>query len=498
MIILAFIFIFGGLATFGAHYIGPVLRHRSIAMLEEKFHADVELKDMDVSIYPRLRLKGAGLALRHQGRTDVPPLISIDEFSAEAGLRGIFGRPWTIERIRLKGLKITIPPRTEKKSRDWSKVRDIPVLVHELDSQDASLTTLPKVPGKSPRVFEIHHLVMHEVGLHRPASFAVQLKNALPPGEIDANGRFGPWAPDDPGQTPLGADYTFANADLGVFKGIRGTLSSNGKFGGVLEEISVEGETTTPNFTVNIGGHPVNLKTLFEATVDGTNGNTLLHPVRAQFLHTTIVASGDVVRRPKLNGRTIELDVTVDKGRIEDLMRLAVKKDPPPLTGNVTLHTKFELPPGQGDLTERLNLTGTFGVHQAAFTSSEVSQKIKTLSRKGLGKPKDENAGDDISDLRGHFALDAGTITFRGLNFAVEGAQVQLDGTYRLEDEQLDFHGKLLLQAKLSQTTTGYKSWLLKMVDPFFRKDGQTVIPIKVTGTRDRPSFGLDLHRKKR
>jgi len=83
-------------------------------------------------------------------------------------------------------------------------------------------------------------------------------------------------------------------------------------------------------------------------------------------------------------------------------------------------------------------------------------------------------------------------ITFRRLSFEVEGAAVQLTGTYALKTELLEFHGKLVLDAKLSETTTGFKSILLKPVDPFFRKEGKTVLPIKITGARDKPSFGLD------
>jgi hypothetical protein len=56
----------------------------------------------------------------------------------------------------------------------------------------------------------------------------------------------------------------------------------------------------------------------------------------------------------------------------------------------------------------------------------------------------------------------------------------------------------LRMQAKLSQTMTGFKSWLLKPVDPFFSKGGAgAVLPIKITGTRQNPSFGLELRRKK-
>jgi hypothetical protein len=44
---------------------------------------------------------------------------------------------------------------------------------------------------------------------------------------------------------------------------------------------------------------------------------------------------------------------------------------------------------------------------------------------------------------------------------------------------------------------TGFKSVLLKVVDPFFRqKDGTgSVIPIKISGSRSAPQFGLDTSR---
>jgi hypothetical protein len=49
------------------------------------------------------------------------------------------------------------------------------------------------------------------------------------------------------------------------------------------------------------------------------------------------------------------------------------------------------------------------------------------------------------------------------------------------------------MDAKLSQTTTGFKSVFMRLVDPFFRKNGKTVLPIKISGNLNQPSFGLDL-----
>jgi len=259
----------------------------------------------------------------------------------------------------------------------------------------------------------------------------------------------------------------------------------------------VQGETTTPDFTLSIAGHPMMLKTTYRATVDGTNGDTLLHPVIAHFLNTTLVCNGGVVKAHEGPGREIVLDVATDHARLEDLMRLAVKSKGAMLTGSVRLTTKFDLPPGKSEIVDRLRLDGQFGIGGAQFANADIREKIEGLSRRGQGKPEDDDAGSAVSELKGNFLLRDAQMTFRHLSFGVTGARVELAGVYGLRDEKLDFHGTLHLQAKLSQTITGFKSFLLKPFDPLFRKNGVTVLPIKVTGTRDQPSFGLDFHRKK-
>ncbi len=57
--------------------------------------------------------------------------------------------------------------------------------------------------------------------------------------------------------------------------------------------------------------------------------------------------------------------------------------------------------------------------------------------------------------------------------------------------------GELDTDAKISQMTTGVKSFFLKAVDPFFEKKGHgAVLPIKITGTAQQPNYALDLHHK--
>ena len=136
------------LTVTGIHLSNPYLHKKVVEMLQEKFHANVELKEFHVYLFPGARIEGAGLALRHEGRTEVPPLISINEFSAAAGILGLLGKPWKISQVKLKGLVIQIPPKGERQKQDWSKTRNMPVLIGEIVSDDAELRLLPKSADK--------------------------------------------------------------------------------------------------------------------------------------------------------------------------------------------------------------------------------------------------------------------------------------------------------------------------------------------------------------
>jgi len=80
----------------------------------------------------------------------------------------------------------------------------------------------------------------------------------------------------------------------------------------------------------------------------------------------------------------------------------------------------------------------------------------------------------------------------------VPGATIVLNGTYNLRGEDLDFNGHLRMQAKLSQTVTGAKSFFLKAVDPFYAKNGAgSVLSISISGKRDSPTIGVSVFHKK-
>jgi hypothetical protein len=311
-------------------------------------------------------------------------------------------------------------------------------------------------------------------------------------------GSFGPWQKDDPGLTPISGEYTFSNADLGVFHAIAGTLDSTGKFAGVLRRIEVHGETRTPRFRL-AGGNPVPLNTRFDSIVDGTSGDTELQPVRAMLGDTPIEARGRVIRPEGAKARSVVLDVAVRKGRIEDLVRLAVKASEPFLRGAIDLRTKMQILPLPGRAVgERLVLDGSFYMDRSQFMGGSVQQKIDMLSRRAQGQPKNEEISDVFSSLRGGFSLRDDDLQFSELVFQVPGAAIHLHGGYGIDSEQIDLHGVARLHAKVSETMTGWKRILLKPLDPLLSKSGAgTLLPIRVGGTRSSPQFGLELGRRK-
>ena len=152
-----------------------------------------------------------------------------------------------------------------------------------------------------------------------------------------------------------------------------------------------------------------------------------------------------------------------------------------------------------------MKLEGNFRIPAAHFTNGKIQGKIDLLSKvsQGVKHAAPDHAAADragkvvSSDLMGRFALSQGILTFSYLHFLIPGTHADLTGQYSLDGNTFDFHGMLRLDARLSQMTTGWKSKLLRPIDPFFEKDGAgTEIPFKISGTREAPRFGLDFRGK--
>jgi hypothetical protein len=281
--------------------ITPYVRDQGVAALNARFASQVELASLQVSLFPRPAILGEGLTLRHNGRTDVPPLLTVPSFAASAGLLGLRDTPLRLNTIELEGLDIRIPPGGMNRRQGQAALEDVSpmtppparpaasrtpsprLLIDRLVSRAATLEIASNDPAKLPRRFEIRDLEMLGLGEASGSSFRASLTNPKPHGLIDAEGTFGPWQSEEPRLTPIRGAYLFGSANLDTIKGIGGTLSSAGSYQGVLERIAVSGHTETPDFVIDLAGQPVPLTTRFEAVVDGTNGNTWLERVEPGF-----------------------------------------------------------------------------------------------------------------------------------------------------------------------------------------------------------------------
>ena len=492
----------------------PMVHDEAVAYLSRRFHCDVQLATLNVHL-PKLSklgvlfrrqrgalvmVDGAGLVMRLHDRQDLPPLFAMHKFKFVVDLGALTDKRKAVDSVLIDGLEVNLPPR--QKDDQPAVAPPAPpvkaggpatsVLIRDVKIANATLSLLPADTAKKPLVFQIANLRLKSVGVGSPMKYDATLTIPRPPGLVRSQGDFGPWQTDDPSTTPLAGSYTYDHADLGVFNGIAGILTSTGKFDGTLGAVHATGECTVPDFRLKMTGHPVPVWAHFDALVDGTNGNTTLQPVHALLGHTAFITSGTVIRHGDDKQRSIDLKLNMPNGDMRDLLRLATK-DPPFMDGRLDLKSTVSIPPLTKKVMDKLMLDGTFQVNDARFLKSNIQSQLDQLSRRGQGQPGNQAIDQVVSNMGGSFHLQNDLMTFRELTFAVPGAFVEMSGDYNMSHESLDFHGSLALVAKLSEMVTGWKRWILKPVDPFFEKNGAgTFLRIKVDGTTAQPKFGLD------
>jgi hypothetical protein len=483
----------------------PILKGRLIETLSTRFNSRVELDGLDVSLAKGLEISGHGLRIFPEDEVvaagATQPLIALGHFSFHAEWAGLFAEPMHVGTVHVSDMAIHIPPKEMRAQapKGQRHIGKIKIVVDEIVCDDSKLVIGTSKPDKDPKDFELSHVVMRNVGPNAPWDYDATLVNAIPKGNIQAKGTFGPWNNDSPGDSTVTGHYTFDHADLNTIKGIGGILSSVGEFTGQLDNIVVDGTTETPEFSLDTANHAMPLHTKFHAIVDGTNGDTYLQPVEARLGESAFTSSGAIIN-VKGRGHIIDLDVNVPNGRIQDFLELAIKTSPVVMTGRLTMKTKLHILPGDESVSKKIGLMGGFTLRQVHFTNPEVEDKVDMLSLRAQGDPKDAKPGaEDVhSQMVGQFVLGNGKLSFSKLDYALPGATVTLTGEYSLDGDRFEFEGKMRTDAKVSQMVASkWKSILLKPVDPFFKKNGAGAeIPVKVSGTKSAPKFGLDLGHK--
>ncbi len=470
----------------------PFTQASVIEALQESGDSRVQIRAFHSTYFPYPGCVLDGVVFVH-GTGAAKPLITIEKLTIQGAYSGILAQ--RITRVTAEGMRVTIPPFG---TGEPFHTNPSPVTIGELVANGATVEFASREPDKGPLRFDVHESLLRDVSWSGPLTYRVKVHNPEPPGEVTATGKFGVWNENEPEKTPVSGEYRFENADLSVYGGIAGLLSSTGKFGGNLGHINISGKTDTPDFVVVSGGHPVRLTAEFSAYVDAIHGDTFLKRVDGHFRKTHVVASGSIAGSANTKGKIALIDLSADNGRIEDMIGLFVTTTPPPMSGAATLRVRAELPSGPQSFLGKLKLAGRFGVDRGEFSESSTQEGVNKLSAGARGEKESADPETVLTDLAGRVTVNSGVAKFSDLSFGVPGATARMEGTYSFLNYKIDLRGQMQVDTKISNTTSGGKALLLKVMDPFFkkRKKGE-ILPVRISGTYQNPSFGLDLDDKK-
>ena len=464
--------------------------------LSNALDSKIELGEVHVRWLP-LQLHAHDLKVRHRGRTDIPPLFVVKAFIVDL-------KPWdlrssTIDRVWVDGLEVNIPPKDPKtgdrplpRGGQSDETEASGLVIRELIATNTKLTIVPAQANKTPKEWDVKRLVMKNLRAGEPASYVASIINPIPEGPIEASGTFGPWQKKEPGTSAITGDYKFA-ADMGTIRGLGGQLTAQGEVSGTIEQMATKGKTHVADFRLTeLDGVSLPVDAVYDAMVDGTKGDVELNAVDVTLGKSKMFARGTVLGTSGVKGKRVVVNVKSRAANLGELLQFVSKAGPPPANGTLMIDAAMDLPQGKQPILERLELQGSVRADRVTFSNVNVQDKIDDLSRRAQGRPTDQSIDEVASSVATKFALRQGVLAYQGLSFAVEGAEITLDGTHSLKSKALAFEGVANLRAPVSKMVAGVKSWFLKPLDPLFRHNGSTRLVIRIDGSQDQPKVGLN------
>jgi AsmA-like C-terminal region len=479
----------------------PFTKEGMTKRLEQLSSAKVEVRGFRKTFFPLPGCVLEDVTFHLPPADGVDATVTIRKLKIQTTFLGFF-KPNELRKVVAVGLRVHLP--TSGSTFIAKAGTQDKISIDQLIADDAVLEFVSAQSGSKPLVFQIHRVAFSNVNSRNTIPFEVSLQLPLFPGEVKSYGWIGPAAGGKPiRSTPISGAYVFTGGNLGIFESLAGKISSQGNFSGNLGSIAISGKTDCPDFEVKTSKHPFHVSTQFRGAVDLKNGDVALSALQARLGNTKLIANARVYGYPK----TIALNVTQGSGNIQDLILLFSSAPRSPVTGPVVFHTNAVLPPEDRPFKERVQLAGDFKINPAQFTSANTQEHVDQLSERAQGKKDDkakmdkdpgnnDPAGFDrvLTDLKGNVLLKNGVASFARTSFSVPGAHGEMNGNYSLLNKKVAFHGKMRMQATVSEATTGMKSFILKVADPFFKKkNAGAEVAIHMTGTYDKPEFGAGL-----
>jgi hypothetical protein len=471
-------------------------RHRKIQpLLEDVFGSQVTMAHYHRTYFPHPGFMATDLVLRRKSAPNQPPIGSVRTLFVQGTWIDLLLLRQRVQRVEMTGVHLELPPPGSHAAQE-----DFPpgssgdftgpdTAIGRLEIHSSSLDVLKTGGGRIS--FPIEQLVIERLQKGSPLRYTVDMENPIPHGHIHATGNFGPLSAPNIESTNVSGQFTFTSVQLHDVGNVSGTLFGWGRFQGPLASIRAEAETSTPDFAVN-GGKPTAVEGRLQCLINGLNGDVAYQAMNVRIGASEILVSGSTQGTPK---KSTALDVSVPKGRAEDLLRPFMAR-PVPVTGLVALHAHAVLAPSnEGDgFWQRLRVDGAFDVPAERLANPQMAKSLSDFSQRAQGQQPSSDDTDAVNEVSGTVSIRDEIASTHALKFRVAGAHANLNGTFAFHTSQVHLTGNLAMESDLSHATTGFKSFLLKPLSPFFKKKkAGAVLPIAVTGTSGHYSISEDL-----
>ncbi len=485
----------------------PFTRSAVSEALQQQSGGTVEIGSFRQVYFPSPGCVAERLTFRRNSDNQATPFLTIQRLTIVGSYHGLLTHH--ISTIRAEGLHVTVEAPEESRGNGPSEVNigSLPtgMTIGKIIADDAQVEFAPTQQRAQRLIFRIPKLGLHDLAGNQPLAFKARVQIPEPPVDLEVSGKFGPWHTGSGGQSTLSGSYVVNSLDLGAFPGIGGILTSKGNFDGLLQHVTMHGSVDTPKFTVSTSGHPIHVMAEYAATVNGLNGDVDVDAARLRFGRTTLLAAGSVAGHEGKKGKTASFEFSSNHARVQDLLWIFISDKQPPMTGPILFRAHATLPPDDRPFLNRVRLVGDFGISDAQYPNPDTQKNIDVLSARARGKADEvedtnDKLGNDsydpgrvLSNTKGHVVLNDAVAHLSNVSFDVPGAEAKVNGTYQLRTEQIDLQGHMHLESELSKTTTGVKSFLLKVVQPFMKKGkhNESVIAIKIGGTYKNPTYAV-------
>lgn len=485
-------------------------RYRVIKpMLQDVLGSQVTIAHYHRTYFPNPGFMATGITLARNPAA--PPLGTVTSIFVQGNWRDLILFRERVREVDITGMRLEIPaPGSSASKQDFpagssSGFSGPDTEIDEVRIHNSSLDVLRV--GGGTYSFPIRLLTVRNLKKGRELSYSVDMDNPKPRGHIVSEGRFGPLNPRNLGATPLSGAFRFDEVQLKDIGDLGGILSSEGNFHGNLAGIQAEVSAGSQDFSVD-RGQPTAVTAFMRCTINALNGNVVLDAIEGRSGMTTVHVQGGIVGSPKVT----DVDIQVVAGRAQDVLRPFLRKDSP-IAGPVSLKSHAHVDPtgpGLGFL-DRMHVKGFFDVPAEHLADRKMEKELSAFSERAQKPQPSKPAADDphgganqsdatdvVSSLKGDTKIEKGIVTTQQLHFAIPGASVELHGAFNLHDQSVHLVGNLRMQSDVSHTATGLKSFLLKPLAPFFKKQGAgAVIPIAVYGKPGSYKVGQDVLKKK-